>query len=339
MEQMTEQITPVWAPLQIAVMTLLVAAFVPITHDNSSTPARLQQDQTAPVAVAPDPTATLALAQDQHHRLFLDIGIGGRGPFPFLVDTGSETTIISQELAEQLSLAVAGQAQIMGISGPVEVETVGLHRVGIGRIRLAYLEAPVLLESDIGARGILGVNSLQGTRVIFDFARDELQLSAARANVLEHDYDLVLEATKRQQRLIFTNARIDGIPVRVVVDTGTNMTIGNEALRRRLAQSRPDSGRATLKDVLGADAPARVMSANNLVISGLRMHNSVLAFADAPAFEMLGLENRPALLLGMNHLRRFDRVSIDFVHNEVAFDFPNEREQAAAIVPNAGNLR
>ena len=43
-----------------------------------------------------------------------------------------------------------------------------------------------------------------------------------------------------------------------------------------------------------------------------------------PAFEALGLNRKPALLLGMQDLRSFDRVAIDFSTRRILFDLPRE---------------
>jgi hypothetical protein len=47
-----------------------------------------------------------------------------------------------------------------------------------------------------------------------------------------------------------------------------------------------------------------------------------VAFANAHVFRKLGLEERPALLLGMNAMKAFDRISIDFASKKVRFVLP-----------------
>ena len=53
----------------------------------------------------------------------------------------------------------------------------------------------------------------------------------------------------------------------------------------------------------------------------------VIMFSDAPIFGSLNLENKPAVLFGMNAMRAFDRVSIDFA-----------RRQMRMVVPEASSL-
>ena len=75
-------------------------------------------------------------------------------------------------------------------------------------------------------------------------------------------------------------------------------------------------------------------------IGGLRLQNLSIAFADAPPFRRLGLDERPAMLLGMNELRAFRRVAIDFATRKVLFDLPDDevtgfRDRVRAVTPEA----
>ena len=53
-----------------------------------------------------------------------------------------------------------------------------------------------------------------------------------------------------------------------------------------------------------------------------------LTFADTAAFAALGLNDTPAISLGMQHLALFDRVAIDFANRRVMFDVPPEIARA-----------
>jgi hypothetical protein len=49
-----------------------------------------------------------------------------------------------------------------------------------------------------------------------------------------------------------------------------------------------------------------------------------VAITDSEVFRRLGLEDKPALLLGMDVLRSFERVSVDFANRKVRFRLPGE---------------
>ena len=52
------------------------------------------------------------------------------------------------------------------------------------------------------------------------------------------------------------------------------------------------------------------------------MSDVPVAFADAVPFKRFGLDDKPALLLGMDALKLFRRVSIDFANREIRFQLP-----------------
>jgi hypothetical protein len=59
----------------------------------------------------------------------------------------------------------------------------------------------------------------------------------------------------------------------------------------------------------------------------IALTNLPVMFADAPPFRELGLQDKPTLLLGIQALKMFDRVAIDFGRGKVDF-----------LMPDAGSL-
>jgi hypothetical protein len=59
-----------------------------------------------------------------------------------------------------------------------------------------------------------------------------------------------------------------------------------------------------------------------LEMGDVTMTNLAVVFADAHTFRQLGLDKRPALLLGMNALRAFKKVSIDFANKKLRVMLP-----------------
>jgi hypothetical protein len=62
-----------------------------------------------------------------------------------------------------------------------------------------------------------------------------------------------------------------------------------------------------------------------------------VAFADVTPFARFGLSHRPALLLGMDALRSFRRVDIDFPNRQVRFLMPRAeaRARTGSRIPGA----
>jgi hypothetical protein len=59
-----------------------------------------------------------------------------------------------------------------------------------------------------------------------------------------------------------------------------------------------------------------------LDLGGVALKDVTLAFASAQIFRELGYDKRPAILLGIDALRSFDKVSIDFARRKVRFVLP-----------------
>ena len=64
------------------------------------------------------------------------------------------------------------------------------------------------------------------------------------------------------------------------------------------------------------------MFVRELEIGGAKIKNLAIVFADAHTFKKLELERKPALLLGMNAIRAFKKVSIDFASRKFRVVLP-----------------
>lgn len=258
-------------------------------------------------------------ARYHQERMTIPVTINGAGPFPFLIDTGSEATVVSTQLATQLGLRRTGETRLIGTISTKGVDTVRLGRLSVGRQTIEDLPAVLLDATHLGAAGILGIETLRDHRVIFDFTNDSITIAPSGRIQSSNEFEIVVKAKRKQDRMVISNAEIDGVPVNIVIDTGSNMSIGNSALRKSLSKNAL-LGSAGIMDVTGAQLDTDIVKVETMQIGSLRLEKSYLLINDSPAFAELGLSRRPAVLLGMNHLRAFDRISVDFSRREIAFD-------------------
>lgn len=259
---------------------------------------------------------------DAADRMTVPVQIGTKGPYRFLIDTGSQKTVLSTDLAAQLALSPTEKRRIVGIAGSEMVDIAILDELGLGR-RSFYGLTVLLFESEhIGADGIVGIESLQSQRVLMDFARNRMAVGDAKSLGGNTGYEIVVTARRRSGQLIMTHADVDGVRTDVVIDTGSDTSIGNRALQRALGK-RGNLGQAVLTSVTGQQAVADMGFANRLGVGDISIRNLVIAYTDGPAFQALDLSRRPALLLGMRELRLFKRVAIDFSTRKVMFDLPS----------------
>lgn len=286
--------------------------------------------QDAPAAETPPPTdaETLAWLNDATRRMTVPVEIDGRGPYQFIVDTGSERTVISRELANDLGLAPGRAALVHSMTEVSHIPTVVIPMMEVGARRTTDIHAPALPQLNLGAAGMLGSDSLQSQQVEFDFIRRQMTVSSARRRVQRpSDDEIVITARSRLGRLVLVDASVDGQPVHAIVDTGAEYTIANDALRARL-QRRGRLGEVRtveLISVTGGRFNAEYTIARRLRIGGIDIEQLPIAFAAVHIFRQLDLEDRPAILLGMDALRLFDRVAVDFANRRVRFLVPTSR--------------
>ncbi|WP_353230829.1 aspartyl protease family protein [Novosphingobium sp.] len=281
----------------------------------------------------PPPAAeddVINLARDRYNRMTVPVQIGvvtapsetrTLGPFSFLIDTGAERTVIARTVATAAGLAPSGRGMLVGVAGLREVDMVTVDTITLGQRNLYGVVTPLLDAAAIGADGIIGLDGLQGQRVLLDFDGNRMAIGDARSLGGDRGYEIIVRARRKSGQLIMTDALIDGVRTDIVIDTGSDTSIGNAALERALLRDHQEAT-VQLMSVTGQNATANVGLAHALKLGDLTLNNTLIAFTDAPPFERLGLRKRPALLLGMAQLRLFHRVAIDFGTRRILFAIP-----------------
>ena len=250
------------------------------------------------------------------------VTIQGQGPFDFMIDTGAQATVLSRALAERLQLNDRGRATLVGMASSKLVETTPIDDFTLGSRSFYIRQAPVVEGEHIGgADGILGLDSLQDQRVLLDFDKREIAIADAAELGGNRGYEIVVKARERLGRLIITSARLDGVQVDVIVDTGAQGSVGNMALFDRLRRNRQMVD-TEMTDVNGHTLGGVVRVARQLKLGRANVQNFPILFADSRPFHAMGLAEEPALILGMSELKLFRRVAIDFKTRRVLFDLP-----------------
>lgn len=304
--------------------SLLMTAVTP--QPPSARPVTTLESTSAPAALDGITKDQLPLATLPDDRLTVEVRMRGEGPFRFLVDTGADRSAISRQLAERLGLTRGKEVQMHSVTGLSSVATASVRGMSVASRELPDINAPLLEATHIRADGILGTDVLRSALVRFDFRSNLLSISSQQRSVRgSAPGEIVVEARRRAGRLIVTEAEADGQRVTVVLDTGSEVTIGNQALRRALGRRgflREDR-QIELASVTGEKLTAMYAFLQKLDIGDLALTDLGVAFADAHIFKVMGLEDRPALLLGMNAMRAFDSVTIDFRARKLRFALPD----------------
>jgi hypothetical protein len=196
--------------------------------------------------------------------------------------------------------------------------------LGLGRHIRRKAPLFVLPADAIGGAGMLGLDGLEGQRLTLDFRRQKLRIDPAGRPIHE-PFEMTVKADRRDGQLTLIDADLSGIPITAFIDSGAQNTIGNLALQATATQHHADRiwTSTAVVSVTGQTIQAQMAELPNLRIGGMRLPTWPVAFADLHTFKMWNLTDRPAILIGVDVLTRFELVSLDFVHNEVRFRIPD----------------
>lgn len=265
-------------------------------------------------------------------RVGAEIFLNGRGPFTFVIDTGAVATSVSDHLADRLQLQPTPPVMVHSITESRMTRSVAVNRLRLNHFGFNNLTCPVFQHDQLGADGLIGLDILGRFSLRFDVVRRSALLSRPGLSV---DIGLNNRTGSRLHReglravpgrfgqLMLTQVLVDGQSTVGFIDSGAQYSIGNQALRREVAARRRDGWRASrtvsIYGVTGRSVSAELSGIQDLRLGSSRLGATPMLFADLHCFEVLGLAERPALLIGADLLGRFREVTLNFPADMVSF--------------------
>ena len=253
-------------------------------------------------------------------RMTVEVHVNGRGPYRFLVDSGADSSVVGLRLARELQLPAGTPVILHGMTASAQVDRVMVDELSLGQSTIRNLAVPALKEQDLGGAGMIGIDALVEQRLMMDFEKRVIKVEDARQPAKMLDGEIVVTARRRRGQLILTQVRAVRLPVEAVIDTGSEITIGNLALRDRLIHGNRDKFMTVAATgVTGVTINLQIAFIGELRLGSITLRNVPIAFAQVPPFAVFGLSKEPALLLGTDLLEKFRRVSLDFRARKVRF--------------------
>lgn len=307
---------------KLGICAVIAAAGVAVAAPLFAQNAKLPQTPPPvdPAAATPDP---LGLSFEQN-RMTVPVSIGASGPYRFIIDTGAERSVVSNELAGRLNLATGRRVRVTTMAGQSVLNTFLLPALQVSLVKPDTLEAPGVAAANLGAPGMLGIDALRGHSVSIDFDRNVMEVRPSKKRGWSgNSDDIVIRAKNVYGQLIVTDATYRGRRISVVIDTGSPITIGNLAMLKRV-RTEKSLGNIGLLAVTGEWLQADYRIIDSLNIAQVGFHSVPIAFADALPFKRFGLTDTPALMLGMDMLKQFRRVQIDFANRQIRLTLPRD---------------
>ena len=271
----------------------------------------------------PEPLFAAPTRLDRIGRVMTHVKVNGKGPFRFVIDTGASRSTLAPHLARALNLqhSVGRNVMLNGVTGAAEVPTVAVESIEIGALRFEKQDLPVIFTSIMGnADGILGVAGFQDQRIDVDFKRD--RVSVLESNGKRPHYSMVTaRATRNINGLMIVDVRVGRrIRAKAVIDTGAERSLGNLALQSAMNKGRKkrEPVSAVVHGATPDIADGDVQEIREATIGDMTLTNLEVIFADFHVFKLWGLDQEPAMLIGMDMLGVLERLVIDYRRNEVS---------------------
>ncbi len=265
------------------------------------------------------------LAGGENPLILIPASVDDRGPFPFILDTGAGTSLISPRLADELGIVATESKEGVGAAGRVTVALAHVTSLAIGGARRAPMPVAITAEVDrigaaVGTRidGDVGYDFLKSYRLTIDYRKKLVRLvqgtydvtSAAPVTRSEVAFRLAAPTKPLVMVPVFVNGRG---PYAFIVDTGASVTVVSPALADALGIDRAENATMTgaggmLQSTVGRVASlgvgAAVLQDLSVVVSDFLEH-----IGKAVGTTVDGV-------VGYNFLRDF-RVTIDYPNGVV----------------------
>src|SRR5262249_39484444 len=121
-------------------------------------------------------------------------------------------------------------------------------------------------------------------------------------------------------QLLVVDGRVGGIPVKAVIDTGAQRTLGNIPLRDALMKRRRVRGEVEATTVIGLsehEQSGNYMQTPTIELGDIHITDVAAIYGNIDVFRLWELEKRPAMLIGMDVLGTLGTLVIDYRRREL----------------------
>jgi predicted aspartyl protease len=310
---------------------------VPIVVDPATataTPATVTPESITPLTSelpqlsidAAEPRYVAPTRRDRIGRIWAPVLINGHGPFRLVLDTGASRSGVNAQVAQALGIPTNRSPPIMllGVTGRSTVPTILVDNLTVGDLMLHPVTLPIVNDPLGGAEGVLGIEGLTDKRVYIDFDHDLITIRRSHNERAPPGF-LTIPILRSKQGLIMVDARVGGIPVLAVLDTGGQSSIGNIAMREALAKHERSQGRLEHVEGVTTDVQVGESYASPPILLGtsLEMRGVRITYGDMHIFEHWNLTHEPVVLIGMDAIGTLETVIIDYHRREVQLRMHN----------------
>ena len=253
-----------------------------------------------------------------NNHIIADVRVNGKGPFPFLFDTGGHE-ILTPSTLTALGLSANGQAAMGGggektaVGGYIRIDRIDANGASINGPRMVVLDFSPLEVEGLQLGGMLGVGFFERFVVEIDYAAKRLTIydpakfgskqKAAAGTPVAFDF---------YEHMPQVKGYFEGHSARFTIDTGSrsDVTLASPYVARLgIAAKHPQAPIVTDGWGVGGPTLARVIRAQMLSLGAVKACGPLAALSVAKhgTFSDAGLDGN----VGSGLLKRF-RVTLDY---------------------------
>jgi len=266
------------------------------------------------VIEAPEPRFAAPTLRDRIGRIWAPVLINGRGPYRLVLDTGATHSAIVAQVANSLGIPVGtlSTIRVTGVTGSAVVPTIFVNRMDVGELSMMSSVLPVVADVFGGAEGVLGTEGLSDKRILIDFGRDKVVIMRSKGELARVGF-ATLPLRPLRDHLLALDVLVGGVRAKAIIDTGAQISIGNNALRGALMRHNArDVSKSEIEGVTLDVESGDTMRAPPISVGSLQFIGVNITYGDMFIFDRWKLNHEPTLVLGMDVLGTVDILVIDY---------------------------
>ena len=264
-------------------------------------------------------TAKVVMKPGITGHLLVPVFVNGKGPYPFMLDTGADTSAVYAWVASEHRLPSGKTAIISGATGDVEEITTRVESLSLDGRAIRHLDVDTIPDRTDGVKiaGIVGADLLMGSVTVMDTGCETVSLlprSMNAARIAGHGATLIRAGSIKNGKQLTLPVTVNGVAGVATLDSGARTTMINTIFAKA---ARIDPGSAAFRDgppargAVQTPIPSRIGPIGTVSFPGSTQHNVVVRVVDLPVFDDAGYSNGHAFNIGVDMLHD-RRIIIDY---------------------------
>lgn len=249
----------------------------------------------------------------------------GKGPYPMVLDTAAQTSLVTEGLAQEIALPGLGQQMnVAGASGQAQAELYGVDRFSTDLFDaegVAVLGLPNARATE--ARGIVGMEMFADSCIVFD---PKAQAISVKPSGVPPEGFTAVKGRLDDNGLLIVPVEIDGVAFDALVDTGAAASVASGGALKALGWAADDPRLKPAGTITGASRDETAVQSGR--VSRIRLgpvnfrNLDIIVLPDARPDGSTPSSQKPQLILGSDLLNALDAFAIDFPRAELLIRVP-----------------